>query len=125
MRMNLHGANSSLLRAVRALVTDGPGMPQWTESADQPSLVVELFESVPWASLTFSGMRHRIEFRIDGPETAVRRARERLVERLREPELAVSGHFVADTELCDTARRFRKDGTMSLCLRLQTLTIEE
>lgn len=125
MRMNLHGTNSSLLRAVRALVTGGPGRPQWTAPAGQPSLVVELFESEPWASLTFRGMRHCIEFRIDGPEDAVRQARARLAERLREPELSVPGHFVADAALFDTGCGVDADGTMSLCLRLQTLTIEE
>lgn len=125
MRMSLHGTNSSLLRAVRALVTDDPSMPQWAATVHQPALVVEQFESEPWASLTFSGMRHRIDFRIDGPEQAVRHARTRLAGKLKEPKLAVSGHFVADAELSDTGCRFREDGTMSLCLRLQTLTIEE
>mgnify|MGYP001115434817 CR=1 FL=1 len=123
MRMNLHGTNSSLLRAVRALVTGGPGLPQWV--AGQPSLVVELFESEPWASLTFRGMRHQIESRIDGPEASVRQARARLVDRLQEPELSVPGHFVADAALSDTGCDVDADGTMSLCLRLQTLTIEE
>lgn len=122
--MNLQGVNSSLLRAVRALVTESTDM-QRSVGPARPALVVESFESEPWASLTFAGMRHTIEFRIEGKAAAVAETRTRLAGRLLEPELAIPGYFVADTELSDTGSTSREDGTMSLSLRLQALTIEE
>lgn len=125
MRMSLQGANAGLLRAVRAMITEHPELERWAADAPRPSLVVESFESSPWASLTFSGMRHQMEFRIEGVESSVARVRTMLCERLDEPDLALPGHFIADTELSDVGCHFREDGTMSLCLRLQTLTIEE
>lgn len=130
MRMNLREAHSGLLRAVRALIADDPLLADWTEESwagegSRPTLVVEDFDSEPWASLTFTGMRHSLLFRLEGPEEAVLGVRRRLCSRLEEPDLKLKGHFLADAELTDVSRESREFGRMSLCLRLLALTIRE
>jgi hypothetical protein len=132
--MNLREAHSGLLRAVRALIADDPLLADWTEDAwtedgwaegGRPTLVVEDFDSEPWASLTFTGTRHSLLFRLEGPEEAVLGVRRRLCSRLEEPDLKLKGHFLADAELTDVSRESRECGRMSLCLRLLALTIRE
>ncbi len=125
MRMNLLDTHSGLLRAVRALVADDPLLSDWTEEGGGPTLVVEDFDSEPWASLTFTGTRHSLLFRLEGPDAAVLEVRRRLLERLEEPDLKLAGHFMADAELTDISRESRQSGRMSLCLRLLALTIRE
>lgn len=127
--MNLRDAHSGLLRAVRALIADDPLLTDWGGdgggSSAGPSLVVEDFDSEPWASLTFTGMRHSLSFRLEGPEEAVLEVRRRLAERLEAPDLRMAGYFLADSELADVSREFRDAGRISLCLRLLALTIKE
>lgn len=129
MRMNLRDVHSGLLRAVRALVADDPLLADSPLSAQadsgKPYLVLEDFDSEPWASLTFSGMRHHLLFRLEGPEDAVESVRGRLADRLREGDLKIAGHFLADSELTQVSGAYREVGRISLCLRLRALTIEE
>ncbi len=125
MRMSLRDIHSGLLRSVRALIADDPLLADWSGDGSRPSLVVEDFDSEPWASLTFAGMRHSLLFRLEGPEGAVLDVRRRLEERLQEPELRMAGYFLADSELADVSRELRHDGRISLCLRLLALTIKE
>ena len=125
MRMNLRDVHSGLIRAVRALIADDPLLDDWGEGGNGPSLVVEEFDSEPWASLTFTGMRHSLRFRLEGPEDAVLGVRRRLAGRLEEPDLRMAGHFLADSELTDVSREYREVGRMSLSLCLLALTIRE
>lgn len=125
MRMNLRDAHAGLLRAVRALIADDPLLSDWSPDGGGPSLVVEAFDSEPWASLTFTGMRHSLLFRLEGPEAAVLGVRSRLAGRLEEPDLRMAGYFLADSELTDVSRESREVGRISLCLRLLALTIKE
>ncbi len=126
MRMTLRDAHSGLLRAVRALISDDPQLADWgAEPGSGPTLVVEDFDSEPWASLTFTGMRHSLLFRLDGPEAAVLDVRKRLAGRLAEPDLRMAGYFLADSELADVSCESREVGRISLCLRLLALTIKE
>lgn len=125
MRMNFRDIHSGLLRAVRALIADDPMLAGWNEGEERPGLVVEEFDSEPWASLTFSGMRHSLLFRLEGPEETVLGIRERLLARLEEPDLRLAGHFLADSELTDVSRESLDLGRISMCLRLLALTIKE
>lgn len=126
MRMNLRDVHSGLLRAVRALIADDPALADWGGApGSRPTLVVEDFDSEPWASLTFTGMRHSLLFRLEGPEAAVSGVRNRLAGRLAEPDLRMAGYFLADSELTDVSRESREVGRISLCLRLLALTIKE
>ena len=125
MRMNFRDIHSGLLRAVRGLIADDPALAEWGEGEDRPGLVVEEFDSEPWASLTFTGMRHSLLFRLEGAEEAVSGIRARLLARMEEPDLRVAGHFLADSELAVVSCESLDAGRISLCLRLLALTIRE
>lgn len=88
-------------------------------------LVIENFESEPWASLTFLGMRHRLDVRLSGEEAHVADAYDRLKALLADPPLNLPGHFVAELELIDSLGEIRPDGRMDLSVRIEALTIEE
>lgn len=125
MRMNFRDIHSGLLRAVRGLIADDPMLAEWGEGAERPGLVVEEFDSEPWASLTFTGLRHSLLFRLEGVEDVVSGVRERLLRRMEEPDLRVAGHFLADSELTVVSCECLDAGRISLCLRLLVLTIRE
>ena len=77
-----------LLRGIRRVIIADPLLAGWLEqpvdqlAGPQPALcnglVIENFHSGPWASLTFSGMRHRLDVRLCGGEAHVVEAYERL-----------------------------------------------
>lgn len=125
MRMKLRDVHSGLIRSIRELMADDPLLEDWGGDGSGPTLVVEDFQSEPWASLTFTGMRHSLRFRVEGPPHAVLGVRTRLIERLKEPDLRVAGHFLADSELSETSREILDVGRMSLCLCLLALIIRE
>ncbi|WP_241213199.1 hypothetical protein [Sphingomonas sp. ABOLE] len=70
---------------------------------------------VPWASVTFSGARHRLTLELD--ESIVAKA---WLVALPELELPISGHLVADLQvtMVETA-----DGVV--CAGIEALTVEE
>jgi hypothetical protein len=53
----------------------------------------------PWASLTFSGTRHRVRLAFAGTEAVA--AGERLIEALPEHEFAIPGQLVADAMIAE------------------------
>ena len=57
-----------------------------------------------WASITFSGTRHRIVFEFCGPEAIA--AGEELIERLPDHEFAIPGQLVADATIAMVDHRF-------------------
>lgn len=118
MRMRMSPVHGALLRAVRARLGALAG-------AAEPALVVEGFESAPWASLTFSGERHELMLRVEGDVAEVEAFEAGLRAWLAEPELEPCGHFLADAELSALVRERVSDTRMSLGLRLQALTISE
>ena len=83
------------------------------------AVTVEMEElaSRPWASITFTGARHRLVVRIGGEraETAVGD----LVEGLGEREFVLRGHILADLVLAGQVR----DGD-AIRLTLEALTVE-
>lgn len=72
----------------------------------------------PWASATFTGMRHRLEVRID--ETGAGGEAQRLMRSLPEMDFRLPGHLVADIALIE---RRGADGGMAFTI--EALTIEE
>ena len=125
MRMNLSGTAAALLRAVMAVVHSGQNATGAGAGDGWPVLVAEVSEPEPWASLTFTGARHCLDLRLEGPEAELGAVRCRLAERLGELDLQIAGHFLADAELRETDRTFLENGHISLNLRLLALTIEE
>ena len=82
-------------------------------------VAVEARTSRGWASATFSGQRHALRLRLDGP--AATAAADRLLGGLDEREFALDGHILADIapvldERAADGRRVR--------LELEALTVE-
>ena len=73
MRVGLSQVSASLLREIRkwaAGPTPHVAVPDGDTDADArteaPLLIIEDFGEAPWASLTFSGTRHRVDIRLEG-----------------------------------------------------------
>ena len=139
MRAQLTDAHVRLLRGIRAVIAEDAVLAPWLDHpfalvgagrddrADDRArgLVIENFESEPWASLTFTGMRHRLDVRLSGEEAHVADAYDRLKALLADPPLHLPGHFVAELELIDSLGELRPDGRMDLSVRIEALTIED
>lgn len=76
----LSGAQIWLLRAMRQIVSGNEESPDWINAivGRGPMLVIEDFLVTPWASLTFRGMRHQLNVRIEGEEAQVAVAERRI-----------------------------------------------
>ena len=61
-------------------------------------------EETAWASITFSGTRHRIVFEFCGPEAMA--AGEELIERLPDHEFAIPSQLAADATITAVDHRF-------------------
>ena len=136
MRASLTDAHVRLLRGIREVIAQDERLAGWlahpfdlvrddTPARRAQGLVIENFESEPWASLTFTGMRHRLDVRLSGEEAHVADAYDRLKALLADPPLHLPGHFVAELELIDSLGEIRPDGQMDLVVRIEALTIEE
>ena len=79
---------------------------------------VETLESRSWASITFSGERHRIVLRLAGENAGA--AADGFLDGLCEREFALDGHILADIGLVSEQR----DGDW-VRLTLEALTVEE
>lgn len=128
MRMILGDVHQSLLRAVRTAIAADVWLGPWMDAeanAKAPPLVIEDFSSQPWASLTYSGSRHTLAFRLTGPVMEVEAAHDRLVALLTEPDFDLKGHFLAEMEVVDVDASIDLDGCMRMELTVEALTIEE
>lgn len=127
MRNMLTDAHMRLLRAIRGAIAADHWFEPWLEdnANQQFSLVIEDFASEPWASLTFTGMRHSIDIRLCGPQMDVEAAYDRLEVLMREPDLNMPGHFLADIERVHSNGEIGRYGQMTLRLRYEALTIAE
>lgn len=83
-------------------------------------IAVDLLERTEWASVTFTGARHRLRLVLDG-DGAVGAAADFLAA-MNDLDLPVPGHIVADLALLAEERR---DGGAYACLDLEALTIED
>jgi hypothetical protein len=133
MRAGLASANGRIVRALQARLglaggADSAALLLSGSAADPssaPTMVIEELREDPWASLTFSGTRHRVELRLDGREQALADALEALASWSEEAEPLPGGHFLAEVQVTETAREVGEGGRMALSLRLDALTIEE
>lgn len=126
MRGMLADAHVRLLRAVRATVGADRWFDGWSiPDGSGPGMVIEGFESQPWASLTFKGERHQIRIRLEGEMTAVEAAYDRLEAMFTQPELDIPGHVLAEMQLAESHGEIHPDGRMSLAILFEALTIEE
>lgn len=119
------GVQVGLMRAVRTAIGADRWFDGWTGVDRATSLVIEEVSGTPWASLTFTGQRHRIGFRLEGPMLEVEAAYDRLVALLTEPDISLAGHVLADMQLAESVGDIHPDGRMSLAILFEALTIEE
>jgi len=88
---------------------------------DRDRILLTEFRSTDWVSLTFTGERHAMQFRIVGESAGSVAAK--LLDRLEDAELNVgAGHFVADIAASDGPQR-NSDGSISLLI--EALTVAE
>jgi hypothetical protein len=106
--MTLSAAGAELRRALRACFIElGAAM------------VFDSLVSRPWASITFSGERHRLVLSLPGPgaEAAV----EAFLDGLGDRDFTLRGHILADIEAAGVER----EGDGQVRLTLEALTVEE
>ena len=101
-------AGRELKRALRA----------WFTAVGAP-LTVESLASRPWASITFSGERHRLTLCLPGP--GAQAAVDAFLDGLEEREFILRGHILADIEPAGIAR----DADGQIRLILEALTVED
>ena len=77
-------------------------------------------EQVDWASVTFTGARHKLRLTLDG-DGAVGSAAD-FLEKLPDLDLPIRGHIVADIAL---VAEERGDNGRYVALDLEALTIED
>lgn len=75
-------------------------------------------QSVDWRSLTFSGERHQIAFRVTGPGSS--KIAERMCAGLEDAEFSIPGTVVADIGLAEPSR-LAFDG--STIVSIEALTV--
>jgi hypothetical protein len=106
MATPLSDSTSALLRAVRLRL---PGSLEF---------VLEEIRSRHWASVTFSGARHELGFRLEGE--GAEEAASRFLADLDVAEFDLRGHILADIALMSEERR---PGWVRI--RLEALTVED
>ena len=90
----------------------------WFTALGAP-LTVEALASRPWASITFSGERHRLTLCLPGP--GAQAAVDAFLDGLAEREFALRGHILADIE----ATGIERDADGQIRLVLEALTVED
>lgn len=99
-------ASTALVRAIRASFTGFAGL-----------ISIEELESRNWASVTFSGQRHRLRLGLEGVGAGVVAAR--FLDGLSEREFDLVGHILVDI-VCAGADHAGETVTLTL----EALTIE-
>jgi hypothetical protein len=82
------------------------------------AVAIESLASRPWASVTFSGERHRLILWLPGPGAAA--AADAFLDGLAERDFGLRGHILADIVLAD-----RRDEAEQVRLTLEALTVED
>jgi len=83
------------------------------------AVTFESLSSRPWASITFSGERHRLVLCLPGP--GAQAAVDAFLDGLGGREFALRGQILADIETVDVQR----DGDGQVRLTLEALTVED
>jgi hypothetical protein len=102
----VNDATTALLRAIRGAFESFAGF------------VLEDIRSRSWASVTFSGARHTLAFRLEGEGAEA--AAERFVEGLEAADFTLRGHILADIALIGEER---EPGRARI--QLEALTVED
>lgn len=84
---------AAILRAIAAIIGANPA------DREKPILIVETMQSTDWASATFIGALHCIEFRIEGEAGLVAQATQRLAIRIEDCDIPIAGHIVAEIKM--------------------------
>lgn len=82
-------------------------------------VTVEALASRPWASITFSGERHRLTLCLPGPGATA--AAESFLDGLEDRDFALRGHILAD--IAAIGSELDADGQVRLTL--EVLTVED
>ena len=106
--MSAAGSGAELKRALRA----------YFESLGAP-VAFESLASRPWASITFSGERHRLSLCLPGPGAAA--AVDTFLDGLGEREFVLRSHILADIEAVSVTHD--EDGQIRVLL--EALTVED
>ncbi|HEX8667963.1 MAG TPA: hypothetical protein VF727_06280 [Allosphingosinicella sp.] len=106
MQPLINDATTALLRAIRSAFENFGGF------------ALEEIRSRSWASITFSGARHELAFRLEGEGAEL--AAERFLARLNAAEFRLRGHLLADIAVLQEERR--RDWAR---IRLEALTVED
>jgi hypothetical protein len=83
------------------------------------AVTIDALTSRPWASVTFSGARHRIALTLHGPGAAA--AADAFLAGLGEREFPLPGHVLVDIAAVGD---MREGGEDCVCLKLEGLTVE-
>ncbi len=105
--MTLTEAGAELRRALRACFVELGA-----------AVAFEAAASRPWASITFSGERHRLTLCLPGPGAAA--AVEMFLDGLEERDFALKDHVLADIE----ATGVERDADGQVRLTLEALTVD-
>ena len=111
MRPLINDATSALLRALCARI----------ERIDR--VVFEEIVSRQWASVTFTGARHDLTFRLEGPNAWA--SADSFLDNLESAEFALRGHILADIALVSEERFAEPAGEPRARLRIEALTVED
>jgi hypothetical protein len=82
------------------------------------TLVVEELRSRRWASITFTGARHELRFRLEGPDAGAEATR--FLATMEAAEFALRGHVLADIALVFETR---EEGCAVIAI--EALTVED
>ena len=102
--MRLSGAAGALIRALAH------------RAGAQPA--IEEIASRPWASITFTGARHRIALRYTGPDASALAAR--MCDGLNHAEFDLGRHLLVDIDVVE-----RKEEDAGCRILLEALTVED
>lgn len=102
--MQLSGAAGAL---IRALARRAGAMPH-----------IEEIASRPWASITFTGARHRIALRFSGPDATA--SAERMCDGLDHAEFDLGRHLLVDIDVVE-----REEEDAGCRILLEALTVED
>jgi hypothetical protein len=107
MRKLTEDAATAFLRAIRVSFVSFAG-----------DFTLHELVSRSWASVTFSGARHRIAFSLEG--AGAQEAASDFLGRMNEAEFDLRGHILADITLTGEERSFDK-----VKISLEALTVED
>ena len=118
-----HHRAAAILRAFYDLTRIGLGDRQI------PIVIVEDIRSREWASITFAGLRHEFDLRLEGECSDVSAALRHLADYLGETDMPMAGHFLAEIAVVQDADAvaiaYSAPGHHAQRLRIEALTIRD